>query len=131
MLHGVKQKMRGITFEGKPCSPTGSPLSVYSDKKVKIGQIASGVYSPRIKKNIGLSMILKDHWDIGKNVLVETLDGDRHEFSGIGVSSSALPFHTLAEVLGDSVRSSRVERSGVQLPSLDAVVGGIEFVSGG
>ena len=74
--HGAKQKMRGITFEGDPCSPTGSPLSVYSDKKEKIGQIASGVYSPRIKKNIGLSMILKDHWDIGKNVLVETLDGD-------------------------------------------------------
>ena len=68
--------MRGITYEVKPWYPTGSPLSVYSDKKVKIGQIASGVYSPRIKKNIGLSMILKDHWDIGKNVLVETLDGD-------------------------------------------------------
>ena len=68
--------MKGITFEGKPCAPTGSPLNVYSEKKEIIGQIASGVYSPRIKKNIGLSMILKDHWDVGKNVLVETLDGD-------------------------------------------------------
>ncbi len=84
---GVKQKMRGITFEGRPCAPTGSPLNVYSEKKEIIGQIASGIYSPRIKKNIGLSMILKDHWDIGKNVLVETLDGDLRK--GI---INALPF---------------------------------------
>ena len=47
----------------------------------------SFIYSPRIKKNIGLSMILKDHWDIGKNVLVETLDGDLRK--GI---INALPF---------------------------------------
>ena len=51
------------------------------------GKIASGIYSPRIKKNIGLSMILKDHWEIGKNVLVKTLDGDLRK--GI---INALPF---------------------------------------
>ena len=54
-------------------SPTGQLLPVYSKKNNKIGQIASGIYSPRIKKNIGLSMILKDHWDIGQNVIVKRL----------------------------------------------------------
>ena len=43
------------------------------------GQIASGIYSPRIKKNVGLSMILKNHWEIGQNVIVEALDGTKHE----------------------------------------------------
>jgi len=84
---GIKQKMRGIIFDGKPCAPTGKPLPIFSDKKEKIGQIASGIYSPRIKKNIGLSMILKDHWDIGKNVLVEAIDGELRK--GI---INALPF---------------------------------------
>ena len=43
----------------------------------KIGQISSGIYSPRIKKNIGLSMILKDYWDIGENIFVQMLDGEK------------------------------------------------------
>ena len=76
---GIKQKMRGIIFEGKPCAPTGKPLQIYSKNKDKIGQIASGIYSPRIKKNVGLSMILKNHWEIGQNVIVEALDGTKHE----------------------------------------------------
>ena len=45
--------MRGILFEGEPCLATGKPLSVYSENNKKIGQIASGIYSPRLKKNIG------------------------------------------------------------------------------
>ena len=40
----------------------------------KIGEITSGIYSPRIKKNVGLSMILKDYWNEGQKVLVDTLD---------------------------------------------------------
>ena len=76
---GIKQKMRGIIFDGKPCAPTGKPLPIYSKSNEKIGQIASGIYSPRIKKNVGLSMILKNHWEIGQNVIVKTLDGSKHE----------------------------------------------------
>ena len=78
-LEGIKQKMRGIIFDGKPCAPTGKPLPIYSKSNNRIGQIASGIYSPRIKKNIGLSMILKDHWEIGQNIIVEGLDGSKHK----------------------------------------------------
>ena len=78
-LEGIKQKMRGILFEGEPCSATGKPLSVYSEDNKKIGQIASGIYSPRLKKNIGLSMILKDYWDIGQKLIVETYDGKKRK----------------------------------------------------
>ena len=42
-----------------------------------IGQITSGIYSPKIKKNIGLSMILKDYWKIGEKIFVQNLDGTK------------------------------------------------------
>jgi len=71
---GIKQKIRGIIFEGEPYSPNGKLLNVFSEKNNKIGQITSGIYSPSLKKNIGLSMILKDYWDIGQKVVVETID---------------------------------------------------------
>jgi len=73
-LQGIKQKIRGIIFEGEPYSPNGKLLNVFSEKNNKIGQITSGIYSPSLKKNIGLSMILKDYWDIGQNVVIETID---------------------------------------------------------
>ena len=73
-LQGIKQKIRGIIFEGEPYYPNGKLLNVFSEKNNKIGQITSGIYSPSLKKNIGLSMILKDYWDIGQNVVVETMD---------------------------------------------------------
>ena len=74
---GIKQRMRGIIFDGDPCPATSQPLKVLSKDNKKIGQITSGIFSPRIKKNIGLSMILKDHWEIGEKVIIETLDGDK------------------------------------------------------
>ena len=75
--NGVKQKIRGIIFDGSPCSGIGRPLPVLSNNNEKIGQITSGIYSPRIKKNIGLSMILKDYWEIGENIFIQMLDGEK------------------------------------------------------
>ena len=72
---GIKQKMMGIIFDGDPCPATGQPLKVLSKDNKKIGQITSGIFSPRIKKNIGLSMILKEYWNVGENVFIQTLDG--------------------------------------------------------
>ena len=84
---GIVQRMRGILFDGDPCKPTGVPLPVYSRDNAKIGQIASGIYSPRFKKNIGLSMILKDYWEIGNEVFVNTFNGKNRK----GIITS-LPF---------------------------------------
>jgi len=74
---GVKQKMMGIIFDGDPCPATGQPLKVLSKDNKKIGQITSGIFSPRIKKNIGLSMILKEYWNVGESVFIQTLDGEK------------------------------------------------------
>ncbi len=75
--NGVKQKIRGIIFDGDPCSGIGQPLPVLSKDSKKIGQITSGIFSPRINKNIGLSMILKDYWEIGENIIVQMLNGEK------------------------------------------------------
>lgn len=74
---GVKQKIRGIIFDGDRCSGIGQPLKVLSKDDKIIGQITSGIYSPKIKKNIGLSMILKDYWEIGEKIFVQNLDGTK------------------------------------------------------
>ncbi|EDZ61098.1 probable aminomethyltransferase, putative [Candidatus Pelagibacter sp. HTCC7211] len=74
---GIIQKMRGIIFDGAPCAATGQPLKIFSKDNKRIGQITSGIFSPRIKKNIGLSMILKDYWNVGNEVIIETLDGEK------------------------------------------------------
>ena len=84
---GITQQMRGIIFDGDPCKPTGVPLPVYSKNNKKIGQIASGIYSPRIKKNIGLSMINRDFWDLGNEVFINTFNGKNRK----GIITS-LPF---------------------------------------
>ena len=74
---GIIQKMRGIIFDGAPCAATGQPLKIFSKDNKRIGQITSGIFSPRIKKNIGLSMILKDYWNVGNEIIIETLDGEK------------------------------------------------------
>jgi dimethylsulfoniopropionate demethylase len=74
---GIIQKMRGIIFDGAACAATGQPLKIFSKDNKRIGQITSGIFSPRIKKNIGLSMILKDYWNVGNEVFIETLDGEK------------------------------------------------------
>ena len=84
---GIEQQIRGVIFDGEPCKPTGVPLPVYSKDNKKIGLIASGIYSPRIQKNIGLSMIKRDFWERGNDVFVNTFNGKNRK----GVITS-LPF---------------------------------------
>jgi dimethylsulfoniopropionate demethylase len=46
-------------------------FSVFLKNKIQIGQITFGIYLPRLKKNVGLSMILKDHWNIDEKMIVQ------------------------------------------------------------
>ena len=54
-------------------------------KNIKIISTYNSINSDVIKFNIAaflsevLSMILKNHWEIGQNVIVEALDGTKHE----------------------------------------------------
>ncbi len=84
---GVKQKLKGVLFDGVDCPPCSIPFPLYSKDKKLIGKITSGIYSPKFKKNIGLSMILNEFCKIGSEVLVHTPDNKLRK----GIVSS-LPF---------------------------------------
>ena len=83
----LKQKMRGVMFGGKPYKPNGKLLPVLSKNKKIIGRITSGIFSPKYKKNIGLSMISKGYWNENEKIMVET--SDRKLVKGI---ITTLPF---------------------------------------
>ena len=73
---GVKKKIRGVRFSGVPMEACGIPWPVMSKKTKKmVGQITSGIFSPRLKTNIGLAMIDKESWDHGEEIYVHTSDG--------------------------------------------------------
>ena len=71
---GVKKRIKGILFDSVPCPPCAKPFPVLSKKGDKIGQITSGIYNPRIKKNTGLSMIDIEFWDEGNIIEVQLSD---------------------------------------------------------
>ena len=78
---GVKKRIKGILFDSVPCPPCAKPFPVLSKKGAKIGQITSGIYNPRIKKNTGLSMIDIEFWDEGN--IIEVQLGDNKITEGI------------------------------------------------
>ena len=70
---GLKKQIRGVRFQGEPMEACSIPWLVTSKLSRKaIGKITSGIYSPRLKVNIGLSMIDKDYWNLGTEVNVHT-----------------------------------------------------------
>jgi dimethylsulfoniopropionate demethylase len=72
---GPVLSIRGIRFGGDKAPPCGKPFPVTDLHGVPVGQITSGIYSPRLNCNIGMSMILKTHWNYDTALLVHTPDG--------------------------------------------------------
>ena len=68
---GVIKKIKGIIFDVPPCPPCTQPWTLFNENKMKIGQITSAVFSPRIRKNIGLGLVNKPFWKNDTNVFVE------------------------------------------------------------
>ena len=66
---GVKQKIKGIIFDGDPCPTCSVPWPVTVGEK-QVGAITSAIWSPRFKSNIGLSMINHKFWGQGQPVNV-------------------------------------------------------------
>ena len=69
-----EKKIKGITFDGSPTPPCTIPFPVYSKNRFQIGNITSSIYSPFLKTNIGLSMVDRDYWNDGQDVIVLTPD---------------------------------------------------------
>ena len=63
------------SFFGGKVPPCGKPFPVTTTDGTQVGQITSGIFSPRLDCNVGLSMILRSHWDVGTSLVVHTPDG--------------------------------------------------------
>ena len=74
---GHEREMRGVLFDGGPCPPCGKPWPVMAGdvKGPQVGQITSAAWSPRLKRNVGLSMIERAFWEPGRVVTVCSVDG--------------------------------------------------------
>jgi dimethylsulfoniopropionate demethylase len=87
--NGIRREIRGLLFDGGPCPPCGKPWPVLTggDDGRQIGQVTSAIYSPRFRRNVGLSMIDRGFWDPGQPVTILSADGMRR----VG-EVTALPF---------------------------------------
>ena len=82
----TKRHIRGVTFGKGACPTCSTPWPVYVGAE-QVGQITSAIWSPRLKTNVGLSLIDADHWDQGTPVSVAFPDGSLHSGSVV-----VLPF---------------------------------------
>jgi dimethylsulfoniopropionate demethylase len=87
---GHAREMRGVLFDGGACPPCGKPWPVLAGNAAgpQIGQITSAAWSPRLKRNVGLSMIERGFWEPGQEVTVVSADGVQRTGT-----VSGLPFH--------------------------------------
>jgi len=83
---GVGRQIRGVLFDGGPCPTCAAPWPVHVGDR-QVGQITSAIWSPRLKRNVGLSLIDRAFWEPGQSVLVACADGSRRDGE-----VSALPF---------------------------------------
>ncbi|MEK6204931.1 MAG: dimethylsulfoniopropionate demethylase [Amylibacter sp.] len=73
-VDGITRKICGIVFDGEPCPTCSIPWPVMV-RKQQVGQVTSGIWSPRLKTNVGQSLIDREFWEIGQDVAVLTPDG--------------------------------------------------------
>lgn len=71
---GISRQMRGVTFDGPPSPACAIPWPVLDTDRV-VGEITSGIWSPRLQKNIGLAIIDQSSWAAGHAVQVRIADG--------------------------------------------------------
>jgi aminomethyltransferase len=73
--NGITRKQVGIKID---CEPLSGPNTTFWELKkdnVNIGKVTSAVYSPRLKKNIALAMVLVEQSEIGNEFQVTTNEG--------------------------------------------------------
>ncbi len=83
---GVSREIRGVIFDGGPCPTCAAPWPVMANGE-QVGQLTSAIWSPRLKRNVGLSFVDRAFWDAGQQVTVFSPDGQTR--SG---EVSTLPF---------------------------------------
>ena len=82
---GHDREIRGVLFDGGPCPVCAAPWPVMAGGE-PVGAVTSAAWSPRLERNVALSMIARGAWDPGTKVTVQSGDGAR------SAEVTALPF---------------------------------------
>ncbi len=72
---GIKRKQIGLEINCEPLSGPNTTFWPIKKNNNEIGKVTSGVYSPRLKKNIALAMVNIKNSEIGTDLEVETNKG--------------------------------------------------------
>ena len=75
---GVKQLLVGLELDGLPLEGSNDEHWPVIKDGQPIGKVTSAIHSPRLKKNIALAMIAREHAELGTRVTVATADGTRN-----------------------------------------------------
>ena len=67
---GIKRKQVGVEIDCKPLSGPNTTFWELKKDNVNICKVTSAVYSPRLKKNIALAMVLIEQSEIGNKLQV-------------------------------------------------------------
>jgi glycine cleavage system aminomethyltransferase T len=73
--NGITRKQVGVEIDCKPLSGPNTTFWELKKNNVNIGKVTSAVYSPRLKKNIALAMVLVEQSEIGNEFQVTTNEG--------------------------------------------------------
>jgi aminomethyltransferase len=73
--NGITRKQVGIEIDCKPLSGPNTTFWELKKDNMNIGKVTSAVYSPRLKKNIALAMVLVEQSEIGNEFQVTTNEG--------------------------------------------------------
>ena len=84
---GIRQRIRGIVFEGEATPPCGFPWPMTHEGQ-NAGHTTTVVWSPRLKTNLALGMVHKDYWKKNQELMIELPDGKQN----LGIVTN-LPFH--------------------------------------
>ena len=74
----LAREIRGVLFDGDACPVCVHPWPVTVDGQL-VGRITSAIWSPRLEKNVGLSLIERDYWAAGQGVQVDCGDGNSRQ----------------------------------------------------
>jgi glycine cleavage system aminomethyltransferase T len=74
---GVKRLQVGLNLEGPPLLHPNTRFWGIEQGGEKIGKVTSAVFSPRLKQNIALAIVLVEASEIGTKLIVQTNHGAR------------------------------------------------------
>lgn len=77
IMHGSKQRIRGLRISGDAVPACTGPWPVVTETGLQVGYVTSAAWSPDFDTNVAIGMISRSHWKIGNKLTVRAPDAER------------------------------------------------------